>query len=174
MSTSPISVVPEGDPSLEAPPPVDAAPDSLLARLRQQAARQREERHIELEIGGWFEPPLIARYGVLPVHELERMNQNIDTQRPDIVGYGLEVMARSNSAILARDGERLIELRDERGAVTFGLPIPPDEDNLSPREVIVAVFGGNALALNAHGGSLIQWMQNPGGQQPGEASGARA
>ena len=154
----------------------DVARSSLLERLRQQSAAQQRERSIDLEIGGAFEPPLVARYGVLPVHELERMSEQIDERHPDRVGYALEVMARSNRAILARDGDELVELCDERGTITFGhrlavllgLPIPPDEDSLPPREVIVMLFGGNALALSTHGGQLIQWM-NAGGPQPGEA-----
>lgn len=157
----------------------NGARSSLLERLRKQSAAQQRERTIELDIGGAFDPPLVARYGVLPMHELETITEQIDERHPDRVGYALEVMARCNRAILARDGDELVELTDERGTITYGhrlallldLPVPPGEDNLPPREVIVALFGGNAVALSAHGGQLLQWM-NTGGPQAGEASAA--
>jgi hypothetical protein len=159
----------------------DAPPSALLSRLRKQATAQQRERHIDLEIGGEFDPPLVARYGVMPVHELERYSELAADPRSSRIEVGIDIMARSNVALFARDAERLVELVDERGSVTFGhrlaqlleLPIPPGEERMPPRDVIVHLFGGNGLALSTHGGQLLTWMQDPskGETTPGEASG---
>jgi hypothetical protein len=185
MSGSPIDVVAaNGDLEPAHELGDDAPPSSLIARLRKQAAQQQRERHIDLEIGGTFDPPLVARYGVMPVHELERYSELATDPRSSTTEVGIDIMARTNRALFARDGERLVELRDELGAITYGhrlavlleLPIPPGEDNMAPRDVIVGLFGGNGLALSTHGGRLLSWMQNPteGETTPGEASGETA
>jgi hypothetical protein len=188
MSGSPINVVAAGNGDAlehELEHSHDSAPpSSLIARLRKQAAEQRAERHIDLEIGGTFEPPLVARYGVMPVHELERYSELATDPRSSTTEVGIDIMARTNVALFARDDDRLVELRDELGTITYGhrlaqlleLPIPPGEDDVSPRDVIVGLFGGNGLAISTHGGQLLSWMQNPGKGEatPGEASGETA
>lgn len=172
-----IAVVQTGSESPPVEPGADAARGSLLDRLRRQTERQQAERTLDVEIGGEFDPPLVARYGVLPVHELERFGEMAD-EHASRVEFALDVMARSNTAVLAYDDEgHLVELADERGAVTFGhrlavllgMPIPPGEDNMQPHEVIRLLFGGNGIALSTHGGRLLQWMQDPGAIDPGEA-----
>jgi hypothetical protein len=161
----------------------DAPKSALITRLRKQAVAQRRERHIELEIGGAFDPPLVARYGVLPVHELDRYGEQVNDARSSNMEVGIDIMVRTNLAVLARDGDELVELEDDMGSVTFGhrlallleLPLPPGELDMPPRDVIVALFGGNGIALSAHGGQLLEWMRNPTDESsPGEASGETA
>jgi hypothetical protein len=153
----------------------DAMPGSLLADLRQRAAAQRAERHVELEIGGDFGDMLIARYGVLDVHELERyatLQGNTGN-----VELSLEMLAATCKCLLARDGETLVELRDEQGSVTYGprlarlLGMPgADERDIPPRETILALFGQNAMQLGAHVTRLVEWMTDPSADASGKLS----
>jgi hypothetical protein len=172
-----IRVVPAGIED-EQPAADDAAAGSVLARLRAQTARQAQERTVDVEIGGAFQPPIVARYGVLPVHELERYGELAGgTSNVELI---IDMLARTCQALLTSDGERLIELRDELGPVTYGhrlavmlgMAIPPGMDELPPREAILQLFGHNGFALASHASDVVTWMQNPGGPAPGEASAA--
>jgi hypothetical protein len=175
--TPPISVVAAGNG--HEPAPADAAPGSLLARLRSQAVQQAEDRTVEAPIGGSFDPPIMAVYGVLPPEELERYAELAGgTSNLELV---LDMLVRTNRSLWTSDGERRVELRDDRGAVTYGhrlaellgIPHPPDTE-LEPREVLLALFGRNGMALASHASQVVTWMQNPGGATPGESSGAAA
>lgn len=153
----------------------DAPPDSVLARLRRQSAQQAADRTVDVEIGGCFDPPIIARYGVLPPAELDRYAELVgSTSNLELV---LDMLARTIRSLHTADEDgALIELTDQYGslryghrlAVALGMPIPPGEDDLPPREVIIMLFGGNGFAIAKHATEVVTWMQNPGGPTPGE------
>jgi len=157
----------------------DPAPGSVLARLRRQTELQQRDRTVDVEIGGAFDPPIIARYGVLPARELDRYAELVGgTSNLELV---LDMLTRTCRALLSADEDgELVELRDELGPMTYGhrlavalaMPIPPGEDDLPGRDVLLILFGGNGFAVAEHAGRVVSWMQNPGGPAPGESSGA--
>jgi hypothetical protein len=176
--TRPISVV-AADSHDQVQPYEDAVPvGSVLARLRAQAAEQAKDRTVDVAIAGAFDPPIMARYGVLPTEELERYSELAGgTSNLSLV---LDMLSRTLRCLVTEDGGREVELRDELGTVTYGhrlavllgMPIPPGETEMPPRDVILQLFGGNAFALAAHASEVVSWMQNPGGPSPGESLGA--
>jgi hypothetical protein len=149
----------------------DAPPGSPLARLRQQAARQREQRTFDLAVGGAFGDQLVVRYGALPVSELERYAELGD--KLTNLSLVIDAMVSSCRTVLY-DGSDLEVTLDHRLWTLLGWELPPAidaPDELLPREVIEALFGHNALALGEHVNRLVSWMQDAD-ESPGEASGA--
>lgn len=155
----------------EATPARDAAPPgSALARLRQQAARQRETRTLDLTVGGAFGEQLVVRYGTLPVSELERYAELGD--KLTNLSLVIDAMVSSCRTVLFEGDDLEVQL-DHRlwTLLDWELPATIDSaDELMPREVIEALFGQNALALGEHVEQLVTWMQK--GATPGEPSGA--
>jgi hypothetical protein len=187
MSGSPIDVVAAGNgDALEHE--LEHATTRRAAELAHRASAQAggraaRERHIDLEIGGTFEPPLVARYGVMPVHELERYSELATDPRSSTTEVGIDIMARTNVALFARDAIASSSSRRARhdhvrasARAAARAPDPARRDDMQPRDVIVGLFGGNGLAISTHGGQLLSWMQNPGKGEatPGEASGETA
>jgi hypothetical protein len=165
-------------PTVEIP---DAAPPpagSLLADLRRRTAQQRSERTLDLDVGGAFGDRLVLRYGVLPIDELERYSE-LQGKVSDI-GLALDVLVRTCRGVYGRTDDGELELlRDEDGssvgldtrlAELLAVELPPGVDELTPREIVSALFGNNALMLGQHVERLVAWMQ--GSDTSGEVSGA--
>jgi hypothetical protein len=160
----------------ETPVASDAAPGSVRAALQHAAAEQARERTIDLSIGGAFGPHLLARYRVLNVDELERFPQ-LAAKVADIY-VAVEMMVTTCTTLLWRDDHG--DVNDLN--VTYspklwelmGWPLPEhvELDDLTPREVVVKLFGGNGSALAMHLQRLSEWLQHPESAMPGESSAA--
>jgi hypothetical protein len=154
----------------------DAAPGSVLAQLQRAAAEQARERTLELPIGGAFGPHLLARYRVLSVDELERFPQ-LSGKIADVY-IAVEMMVTTCSTLLWRDDHGDVSDLNTTYAPKLwelmGWPLPEhvELDDLTPREVVVKLFGGNGSALALHLERLSSWLQSPGGYAPGESSAA--
>jgi hypothetical protein len=172
--TAPIRVVAAGVEHDD--PPADAARGSVLAQLRNRAAEQTREKRLGLVVGGAFGPHLLLRYRVLSVDELERFAT---------LGGKVHEIALSIEAMITTCTHVL--WRDDHGDVTdlgctldahlwdvMGWPLPANVelDDLTPREVVVKLFGGSGTELATHLTRLGEWMQHPGGPSPGESSAA--
>lgn len=156
----------------------DAAPGSVLGSLRARAARAREQKRLDLAVGGSFGDLLRVRYRPLPLDELERYSEL--TGRLGNVGLMVDLMVSCAETVLwvehgaetdlgVRLESRLWELLD--------WPLPAGVETaaeLTPRELLDGLFEHNAMALGQHGERLVDWMLNPaeGESAPGEPSAA--
>lgn len=159
-------------------------PGSLLSKLRDATTRQREERHIELDVPGAFSGMMRVRYHGLPLEGLERYSELLATGRTTNLSTVLDMLCTCCEAVLGHDPEedRWIVLEDEHGPVGLddrlaslvGVPRAVPEVELSPREVIEALFmpGGNSVPLGNHAGELATWLSDAEGTEPGESSAA--
>lgn len=154
----------------------DAAPGSVLAQLRERAARQREAKRYELPIGGAFGDNLVAVYGVLPIAELEHYT-SLAGKLGDLA-MATDVAISACTTLLWREHDDRTDLGVRYGPelwALLGWPLPEgveSVDDLLPRDVVSALFGGNGIAQLAHVEKVVTWMQDPGGDAPGEASAA--
>lgn len=154
----------------------DAAPGSALARARAAAARQREAQTHDLTVGGAFGEHLVIRYGTLPTGELERYAELAESITN--LSLALDMMVSACRTVLWREGDELTDLDVRLDWHLWQLldwPLPAgvdDVQDVTTRELVDTLFGRNALALGTHLGALTTWMQDPGGDEPGEASGA--
>jgi hypothetical protein len=151
----------------------DAAPGSMLAALRTRAAEQSKAKTTELVVGGAFGSNLWIRYHLLGVDELDRFAQ-LGGKIADI-SLAIEMMVSTCTTLIWRD-----EHGDKADlGVTFtpalwelmGWPLPDGValDDLTPREIVVQLFGGNGSALAVHLERLSNWLRDPGGTDPGES-----
>ena len=171
MTAPPIRVVPAGASTHD--PGGDAAPGSVLDVLRNAAAEQAQARTFDLPIGGAFGPHLLARYRVLDVDELERFPQ-LSGKIADIY-IAVEMMVTTCTTLLWRDDHG--DLTDLNAAYEpklwelMGWPLPEHTslDDLTPREVVVKLFGNNGTALSLHLQRLSEWLQNERSVSPGES-----
>jgi hypothetical protein len=157
-------------------------PGSLLAKLRDAANRQREERHLELDVPGAFAGIMRVRYHGLPLDGLERYSELLATGRTTNLSTVLDMLQTCCETVLGHDSEedRWIVIEDDRGpvglddrlATLVGVPRVIPEVELSPREVIEALFmpGGNSVPLGNHAGELATWLSDSKGLDPGESS----
>ena len=77
----------------------------------------------------------------------------------------MDLMAQSCVCLLDRQGEEL-EFQGRRVRLDAGLAglleIPyPEGFEPTARNVILKLFGNNALAIDAHASSLLDWMRQP-------------
>lgn len=172
MSAADIRVVPVGAPTPGTED--DAAPGSVLGQLRAAAARQREEQLLELPVGGAFGQHLVIVYGVLPPDELQRYTQI--AQRTGEVALAIDMAVASCKRVLWRENGSDTDLNvglDARLWALLEWPLPEgvrDASELTASEVVYGLFGNNGLAMGAHLERLSTWMQDPGGDDVGEAS----
>lgn len=152
-------------------PPADAAPGSALALARAAAARQRQRHSTEIPVGGDFGPHLKIRYGVLALEQIERYSELAQTTSWSL---NLDVMTSACQTVLWDESDLEVRL-DHRLWTLLEWPLPPGVDraeDITPRELIDALFGHNGIALAEHFSRLQKWMENPGGDAPGESSAA--
>jgi hypothetical protein len=142
----------------------DAAPDSVLGRLR--AAHEQERLHGELAVD--LPPvqgmPRRVRYGVLSLDDMEAT----DTDEMSPVDASLKLMARAVKAIevLDEEDDRWLVLEDDLGPVTFDdryarllrWDRPGDDFTYTTRQIYDAVFGGSGIAIGAHIAKVVQFM----------------
>ena len=155
----------------------DAAPGSVLAQLRAQAAAQRKARTLDLPVGGAFGDELVIRYRVLERREWDKYAVLLT---PAAVGGGegdLPPMSVLNARMMAAacetvlyDGEDLRTRLDGRLAEMLGHPLADgmSYDDLGVLEVVDGLFP-SPMAVTAHAGELVRWMADP--SDPGGAEG---
>jgi hypothetical protein len=172
--TRPISVVPAGATNHSSEP----EPGSVLALLRAAAASARVAKKLELPVGGPdFGDRLVVRYRVLPPEELDRFMEPAQGGTLRVSAFGVDMMVSACETVLWRqDGtETDLEVRLDSGLwELLGWPLPPGTElaDLTPREIVLELFGGNGVAQMAHANRLLEWMQNPGAPPVGESSAA--
>jgi hypothetical protein len=98
----------------------DAAPGSVLAQLRQTAARKRAAKTLTVPLHGRWEGQLRVVYGVLGFEDMERAVALRDSGTSDLDG-SLELVARAVRAIEAYDPETdtWSAIEDSLGPVSF-------------------------------------------------------
>ncbi len=152
---------------------LEGAPGSILAQLQAAAAAQQEEQRIELPIGGAFAGLLFVRYKPLDPGQMDRYV----AKRARIIDKGgeladisstdssMDLMAQACVCLLDRAGGELeldgapVRL-DARLARLLELAFPEGFEPTA-RDVILRLFGGNALAIDAHASRLLDWMRQP-------------
>lgn len=158
---------------------VTPEPGSVVDRLRRRALAGQRERRLDLDVPGW-RGELVLRFRPLDMGQAERFMQARSGRSSSEVSEGVESMAQCCVGVFGRDGDRLEELGDEAGPVLLehrlivllGLPIPPDA-KLSTREVVDALFFGNAIAIGEFIDRLVGWMRDPdAAESVGESSGS--
>lgn len=168
----------EPDDELELEPELDdAAPGSVLAQLRTAAAAQRQTRTLELVVGGAL-ARLVIRYGVLSPREWDKYAVLL-TPAAAAGGTGdLPPMSVLNARMMAAACETVLWRGDDGELSDLGVHLdgelarllghPLDEgtsyDDLGVLEVVNGLFA-SPIAVTAHAGELVQWMQNPGGAE---------
>jgi len=145
----------------------------VLSQLRARAAKQAQEKTIELAVGGEFGDMLVVRYGVLPVDELERY-VDMAGKLSDLK-MAIDMQVSACKTLIWREHGTDTDLGVRLDGALWSLldwPLPDgvsDASELVPREVVVHLFGGNGAALANHLERLASWMQDPGGEAPGES-----
>lgn len=152
---------------------LEGAPGSILSQLQAAAAAQQEEQRIELPIGGAFAGLLFVRYRPLDPGQMDRYV----AKRARIIDKGgeladisstdssMDLMAQACVCLLDRAGGELeldgqpVRL-DARLAALLELAFPEGFEPTA-RDVILRLFGGNALAIDAHASRLLEWMRQP-------------
>lgn len=153
--------------STEAAP---AAPNSMLAGLRENAKRQMETKQEDFAVGGDFGDRLQIRYKPLPPESMDDFlvgKNEASMQRA--IAMNMDMMARSCIAIIGYDqltgvkeilklDGRLVGLNHDL-AVLLEIPFP-EGTKLTARDVISFLFGNNGPAIGAHGDKVSEWMQD--------------
>jgi hypothetical protein len=131
-------------------------------------------------VGGEFKKQLWIRYQPLEAVAMDRYinrRSEIRQRQEDNPRMGLpytelnmDLMAQACVAVVGADenGENKFILEDDTGpmrlehrlAIMLGMPVP-GEIELNARDVIMLVFGGNALAVVDHGDDLLEWLRDP-------------
>ena len=130
-------------------------------------------------MGGAFGDRLVLRYGVLPIERMDRY-ADLGSGNVRLSALTIEMMADACvTALWHEDGTTT----DLEVGLTGGLwellgwPLPPETrpDELTPREIVLALFGGNGMAVVAHAEELISWMRDPTeGPRAGRTVGPRS
>lgn len=148
----------------------DAAPGSLLSRLRHEAQEVREARTLTVPIPrDQGRVQLRARYGVLGLDELERLQSAMAPSVSNLTG-SLEILSRAVQAIEALDPaggpDDWLVLEDDLGPVTFDDRLarlldwdrPDDDFTFSVRGVYERMFDGNGIAVGQHAATVAEFM----------------
>lgn len=155
------------------------SPNSVLGNLKAAAKAQQEEHTEEFAVGGEFGEMLKIKYKVAEPNSMDRfvaarakMGDN-----PQMTELTCRFMAQNCICLTGYGGGGSWVLEDEQGIVRLEhrlaalLEIVPPNPNpvagpyqLTAQEVILLLFGGNALAVITHGDELMTWMQNPSRQ----------
>ncbi|HKV66545.1 MAG TPA: hypothetical protein VJN72_00540 [Gaiellales bacterium] len=150
---------------------IEGAPGSVLAQLQRAVQAAQEEKHLELPVPG-LNGLLVVRYRPLGPEQMDRYV----AKRARIIDKGgeladlsstdssLDLMAQACVCLLA-GGEPLEHdgspVRfDARLADVLNIAFPPGYEPTA-REVILRLFGQNAMSVDAHASRLLDWMRDP-------------
>lgn len=154
--------------------------ESLLDSLREAAKAQAADHFEDFPVGGEFKKQLWIRYRPMDEGPMNRFiarrsaikdNPELTKEFP-ITELNMDLMAQSCVCVLGADpnGENREELRDQYGVVRLEHRllellnmVPPDlqEGQATSHEVIMMLFGRNAMAVVDHGDDVVKWMQDP-------------
>jgi len=152
--------------------------DSIIGRLRSKTAAQQKEKTKAFPVGGEFGNMLQIRYKPLKpdvlddfivqqenVSQLRAIQMNMDMMSRACVSVeGYDPNSHERTVLTDAAGNKI--LLDNRLAIMLDMPNPTGEQ-LTAREVITLLFGGNGLAIGSHGDDVTTWMRAPGGAEPG-------
>lgn len=154
----------------------EPADGSLLSRLREHRKEIAENKTIDIDIPG-FKGELFCRYRLLDGDEVRKIQQRAREQFRNNRGEQLFATVCDNlitacDEFFVRDEGREIPARehpevrqdapikyDASLVQILGLDVPPEGTR---RQVVMALFGGNDLAVQAHAGVLTRWMMKLG------------
>lgn len=148
----------------------DAAPGSMLSRLRKQADEQQKDKFQDFPVGGEFGDMLQIRYKPLKPDELDDfINRQTDQTMSKVVAIGMDMMARSCIGVFTYDPETGVKEELLFGGNKIGLDnrlmqileIPQPHGAMTSREVITLLFGYNGPAIAGHADKVATWMQDP-------------
>jgi len=162
---------------------------SLISNLRKSAKAQQKVHRVDMPVGGEFGKRLLIRYQTMEPAAMDRYM----TRRGEIraaqeadpslsipfTELNMDLMAQTCIAVVGADsdGDNKIILSDSMGGLRLEqrlvefLDLPVPEAGMTARDVIMILFGGNALAIIDHGDDLLAWLRDPT-EQPdvGESS----
>jgi len=153
--------------------PTPGAETSIMETLRARRAAIAGEYTTRLPIPG-FDGMLLAEYKKLTYDTTRNIAKRAaDSKNPRADLYGqMDILINSCIGIYAADGQMIAEGYNKDLATFFGL----DGDVTTARQVLFNVFN-NDLAIPAHHGDVMDWMQNTDQQVnealQGESSGLR-
>jgi hypothetical protein len=162
---------------------------SVLGQLKARAALQQQVHTHEMSVGGEFGDTLKIKYKVLEeggVDTFIAKRQAMDT--PQMTSLTMTFMAQACICLIGYDetGEHSWVLEDNQGPVRLEHRllellemVPPNPNPQAPPailtapEVIMIMFGKNAMSIVQHGDELMTWMGDPSKKQDvGKSSGA--
>lgn len=169
--------------------PPDAPAGSVLAQLRELAQEQREERTLEVPIGGAWRGQLVVVYGMPSMAQSDRLLTKAATipglgpalrgagggsGGPGVSDVNVDVMVTCCRTVLGRvpgqpDDDLGVGLTGELlELLQAPLPEGVDEyDELAPADVIGQLFEENWLAVGRHAGKVFTFLQDE--DESGEA-----
>jgi len=157
----------------------DEEPKSFMDRMRRQRKAVADEEFHDLDLPG-YHGELFCRYRLLDSTELNEINRKvrarIRNRNEQILAITLDNLIEACDEIWARDNGREMPLREhEDFQGNRDMPVKYDlafaqflnfaselGDSPSARGVLLAVFGGNDIAVQAHGAQLARWMMKMG------------
>lgn len=168
-------------PLKEVSPEIEIESDSLIDRLRRQRKAVAEQHFNDVDIPG-FNGELFCRYRLLDSNELDSIVRKV---RAQVKGRSDQVFAITCDNLITaceefyvRDGGKEVSCREAEGwdgdttmpirydanlarflGFSGDLPDPP-----TARSVVLGLFGGNDVAVIAHGGRLAQWFMKTGSE----------
>lgn len=163
--------------------------NSVLGQLKARAALQQEVHTHEMSVGGEFGDTLKIKYKVLEEGPLDAfIAKRQEMEKPQMTQLTMSFMAQACMCLVGYDetGEHSIVLEDDQGVVRLEhrlaalLDIVPPNPNpsappavLTAPEVIMLMFGKNAMSIVSHGDDLMTWMSDPSKKPDvGKSSGA--
>lgn len=154
---------------------------SLMDGLRAQRAEAAKHTTIDLPIPGY--DSLVARYRLIdPLVESKEIGARVTKQYPgkpqEQTFWALvDTLIEACEGLYVRRDDGKVDPLDPDDAgdpvrydvrLAAGLGIDPG-DPAEARTILLGVFNGNKLAVNAHAVTLAEWMIDPAGSPLGEA-----
>lgn len=137
---------------------------SLRDRLRKQREELRQNNRLELLVPG-YDGELAVRYKPISDGEMSRFADKINKGDDTGLDAARQMIVLATDCLLVRKDGELVPWRDDDGEpVGFGeqLATMLDIDADRAADVVAEVFspdGVHPLAVMAHGGALVNWMQ---------------
>jgi hypothetical protein len=153
--------------------------ESLVDRLRKQRQAVAENKFTDLDIPG-YNGDLFCRYRLLDGTELDqiirKVRRTVKDRSEQVMAATLDNIITACEELWVRDNGKERPVRD-LSTVPTDLPVKYDvilaeflgfsaelPDPPTARSVVLGVFGGNDIAVSAHGARLAQWMMQSGAE----------
>ena len=171
---------PDADEVLDAMGEDDSLPlasESISDRLRRQRKVISEQKTTDVDIPG-YNGDLFCRYKLLDGTDLDRIirkaRTNTHNRGEQMLAATLDNIITSCVEFYLRDDGKEFPMR-EHPDVEQDIPVKYDEvlaeflgfkselpEPATARSVLLGVFGGNDIAVSAHGAVLARWMMRGG------------